>query len=138
MQYRGPNNDTCENPSLEFLRTIIFERGHDYWDQGSGDSGLWPEVGEPLIFFYDHPHGFYMGFSPGGDVEVVPYDGGPCDEVVTHFVGGEPMRRPRACFISREQAWDIVQEFVCHHRRSPRFTWTSIGDLDFETGYDAA
>lgn len=68
----------------------------------------------------------------------MPYDGTPCDVTVTHYVGGEPMRRPRACFVSREQAWDVVQEFVLHGRRSPRFKWVSVGDLDFDTGYETA
>ena len=137
MYYRGPSGEKEDRPSLEFLRGIIFERGGEYWNEGGGDAGLWPLSGEPLIFFYVHPHGFYMSFLPDRDVEVVPYGGGSCEEVVMQYVGGEPMRRPRACFISREQAWDVVQEFVCHGRRSPRFNWVSIGDLKFYGGDDA-
>ena len=40
ITYNGPTGDHIENPSLEFIKDIIFNKDEDYWKKGSGDSGI--------------------------------------------------------------------------------------------------
>jgi len=132
VSYRGPLGDTCENPDKEFLQSIV-EKPAGYWTQGGGDSCL--EVAgsnERMLFFYDEPFGFFIMMHP--DYEVVVK---PCDAVKTveHRVGGEPMKVPSCSYVSRDEALNLMLEFVSLRKRPESVEWQDMYDIDFDHGF---
>ena len=58
------------------------------------------------------------------------YDGSGPQPRVKHYLGGEPMYLPAGCFVSRDLAWEIVQDFLRSQQPSPAVQW--ISSLEFE------
>ncbi|MDE1465390.1 hypothetical protein [Spartinivicinus poritis] len=115
------------------MKTIVLGESADYWKKGSGDSGIEIEgVDDRLIFFADEPHGFFVMFHP--DYEV-PYSEAQSFSVVEHTVGGEPMRVPTCCYLSRDMAWDIIEHFLDNHQKHPRLNWVDLYDIDFDHSF---
>ena len=146
MTYSGPDGSVVVKPSPEFLEHLIFGGRGRHWRLGNGDSGLAVEEhrgggrargaratrqnlpNEPtLAFFLVERHGFFFAyFRPGRNAEqFVPFAGGERRPWVEHVVGGATMYVPRACFVSRPFAWEIVRYFVRTRRRSPAVPWVS-------------
>jgi hypothetical protein len=132
-----PNTgDDIVNPNLNLLKDVIFNYNANYWSmqEGTGDSGikivnngidLW------LIFFYDEPYGFFLYY----DVQFVPIQKGiplKDDIVVEHLVGGEPMRIPSICYRNREEAWEIVLDFINEQKMNQKFNWVRLDDIEYD------
>jgi hypothetical protein len=133
ITYDNPTGDSIKNPSLEYLKEIILTKDADFWKKGSGDSGIEIEgVDERLIFFYDEPYGFFIMRHPD---YLAPYDENIKIEVVEHKVGGEPMRIPSCCYVSREKAFEIIREFIETEQIPTNINWTDIYDIDFDHGF---
>lgn len=133
ITYDNPTGDSIKNPSLEYLKEIILTKDADFWKKGSGDSGIEIDgVDERLIFFYDEPYGFFIMRHPD---YLAPYDENIKIEVVEHKVGGEPMRIPSCCYVSREKAFEIVREFIETEQIPVNINWTDIYDIDFDNGF---
>jgi hypothetical protein len=138
LWYCGPVNDDIFNPSLEDLRRVIFDTEESYWQVGSGDSGLHNMTAERVLlgghpsleFFLAPSCGFTFTFISQGEWWLPFNKSVPGDPVVTHYVGGDPLRRPRACFVSREVAWEIVQEFVRTRSLPTLGHWVRSSELD--------
>ncbi len=130
--YRGPLGDTRDDPDEDFLRSIV-EKPAEYWAQGGGDSCL--EVAgsnERMLFFCDEPFGVFIMMHP--DYEVVVK---PCGAITTveHRVGGEPMKVPSCSYMSREEALDLMLEFVSLGRRPTSVEWREMYQIDFDHGF---
>ncbi|MDP4181589.1 MAG: hypothetical protein Q8942_10890 [Bacillota bacterium] len=134
ITYDNPTGDSIKNPSLEYLKDIIFNQEADFWKKGSGDSGIEIEgLDERLIFFYDEPYGFFIMRHPD---YLAPYDESVEIEVVEHKVGGEPMRVPSCCYVSRERAFEIISEFITTEQIPENINWTDIYEIEgFDSGY---
>jgi hypothetical protein len=133
ITYDNPTGDSIKNPSLEYLKEIVLTKDADFWKKGSGDSGIEIEgVDERIIFFYDEPYGFFIMRHPD---YLAPYDENIKIEVVEHKVGGEPMRIPSCCYVSREKAWEIIREFIETEQIPTNINWTDIYDIDFDHGF---
>ncbi len=133
MFYRGPLGDTREDPDLAFLRTIA-DKPADYWAQGGGDSCL--EVlgsGERLLFFAHEPHGFFLMMHPDYEVIIQNSQG---IETVEHRVGGEPMRVPSCSFVTRDEAYALMVEFVTTGARPGSVQWQDMYELEFDHGFE--
>ena len=138
----GPS-ENIENPPEEHLRRMIFQFDAAFWNAGCGDAGLnvarpawsqdeYPDDDPALIFFFEPGAGFFFQFQfADGDV-LVPYDGTGYADLVAHHVGGEPFWVPRACFVSREIAWEIVKNYIDHREPNPRVMWVPFDDLKYE------
>jgi hypothetical protein len=147
MTYFAPRGDTIIDPTVEALEPIIFGEQDGYWRCGSGESSLGvvehrgkkhtAEVeGEPvLIFFLVERHGFFFTyFQPTESVtphQFVPFAGGNCRPWVGHDIGGVSFYAPRACFVSRPFAWEVVQEFLRSKGRSQAVPWVDRFFLEF-------
>ncbi|HSV16119.1 MAG TPA: hypothetical protein VLI90_17795 [Tepidisphaeraceae bacterium] len=147
MTYTGPDGSVVPRPDEELLERIIRQERGRYWRVGSGGSGLavielkgkdkrtrQAIDGEPaLAFFLVEPHGFFFTFfEPGKFVEqLVPFAGGTSRPWVEHVVCGLEMYVPRACFVPRNTAWEIIQEFTRTKQRSRAVTWVNRSTLDF-------
>lgn len=146
MTYSGPDGTTVANPSLDFLEGIIFRERNRYWRVGSGNSelsvvehkgkkhvALLPK--EPaLSFWLVERHGFFFIYFDKTKKHVeqfVPFAGGKCRPWVEHVICGDAFYSPRACFVSRAFAWEIVQEFLRSKERSRAVTWVNRFSLQF-------
>jgi hypothetical protein len=137
ITYNGPTGDPVENPSTDFIKDIIFNKNADYWEKGSGDSGIEIEgLDEQLVFFYDEPYGFFIMRHPdylvpvanevSGGIPKEPYDEEIKIEVVEHRVGGEPMKVPSCCYVSRDKAFEIISVFINTEQIPENINWTDI------------
>lgn len=147
MTYSSPGGEQIIDPTLEALEPIIFKERNGYWRCGCGDSTLGVVEhrgkvrsarleGEPvLMFFLVERHGFFfIYFQPTGSItptQYVPFAGGDCRPWVRHNIGGDDFYAPRACFVSRPFAWEVVQEFLRSKSRSPAVPWVDRFSLDF-------
>ena len=147
MTYTGPDGSVVAHPTDEFLEGITRREHGRYWRVGSGDSALAVMElkgkdkktrqaidGEPALAFYlVEPHGFFFTyFEPGKFVEqFVPFAGGTSRPWVEHSVGGLEMYVPRACFVPRDTAWQIVHEFMRTKQRSRAVKWVNRSTLEF-------
>jgi hypothetical protein len=146
MTYSGPDGAKVANPSVDFLEGIIFRERNRYWSVGSGDSELSVvdhRGKETIAIIHDEPalafwlverHGFFFIYIDKRKKQVeqfVPFAGGESKPWVEHIVGGVEMYVPRACFVSRPFAWEVVQEFLRTKKRSPSIPWVSRFALEF-------
>ncbi len=128
--YNGPIGDAVENPDEKFIEDIVFNKGEEYWKQGSGDSCFEIEgCDEWLIFFYDEPFGFFIMRHPD---YLVPMDESIKIETVQHLVGGEPMNIPTCSYVSRETAYKIIKTYIDTEEIDDSINWVDLYDIDFD------
>ncbi|MCY8093427.1 hypothetical protein [Bacillus haynesii] len=133
ITYNGPVEEPIENPNDDFIRSIIFEKGEDYWKQGSGDSCFEVEgCAEWLIFFYDEPYGFFIMRHPD---YLVPMNKNVEIETVEHLVGGEPMKVPSCSYVDRDSAYRIINEFITTKSMQTFMEWVDLYEIDFDHGF---
>lgn len=134
IRYNGPIETEKQNPSLEYIRDIIFNRGEKYWKQGGGDSCIEIDgIEERLIFFYDEPYGFLVMRHPD---YLVPIDRSISIKTVEHMVGGEPMRIPTCSYISREKAFEIINNFINNKNIEELVEWIDLYEIEFNHGFN--
>jgi len=147
MTYSAPGGGTIIDPTVEALEQIIFAERNGYWQCGCGDSSLGVVEhrgkrqigrieGEPvLMFFLVERHGFFFTyFQPTESItpaQFVPFAGGDCRPWVRHNIGGDSFYAPRACFVSRSFAWEVVLEFLRTKGRSRAVPWVDRFSLEF-------
>lgn len=131
--YNGPIGEMVENPTEDFLKDIVFNKGEEYWKMGSGDSCIEIQKSdERLVFFYDEPYGFFIMRHP--DYFVI-YDKSIEIKTVEHRIGGEPMQIPTCSYVDREKAYAIISDYI-YHRKVPEWVeWVDLYDIDFEYGF---
>lgn len=84
-----------------------------------------------LILFYDGDYGFFLYH----DTEFVPVKKGIAKadrEVVEHIVGSNPMKVPSIAYRSRQEGWEIIDEFIKTGDRLNKFNWVRLSDIEFE------
>ena len=129
ITFYGPDGENIENPSDDFIKEFTNKEA-DYWQQGSGDSSFEADnCDEALIIFYEEPYGFLILRHPD---YLVPYDEDKDNESVEHDVGGEPMVVPACSFVSREDAYKIITEYVKKQKFAKKYNWTDLYEIDFE------
>lgn|GEM_PF-6388612 len=146
MTYHGPDGAMTSDPTLDFLEHIIFRTRDRYWQAGSGDSTLSvveQKGTKDVQILHDEPamsfwlverHGFFFTYFEKSAKDVkqfVPFAGGDCKPWVEHGVGGLEVYVPRACFVSRPFAWEVVHEFCRSKMRSPAVPWVNRSALEF-------
>jgi hypothetical protein len=139
VSYCAPSGEAIENPSLEFLRELIFKERSDYWEIGSGDASLQYRDGKResiMALMFSPEHGFHLQHSQQMmPLEYfVPSSGDELKPITTVVVGAEPMKLPVAFFLSRELAWVAVEEFYRTGNRTPKVKWVMLDEQvwDFE------
>jgi hypothetical protein len=136
--FRPTLGDEIYGSSIETIKKIIFENDADYWSMKEGKGGesaikIEGSKIDPLIFFYDEPYGFFLYY----DVQFVPIQKGiplKDDIVVEHLVGGEPMRVPSICYRTREEAWEIVLDFINEQKMNEKYNWVPLADIEYDIG----
>ncbi len=132
--YNGPIESEKRNPSLEYIKNIIFEQSEKYWKQGGGDSCIEVDGNEErLIFFFDEPYGFFVMRHPD---YLVPIDRNISIKTVEHIVGGEPMKIPTCSYISREKMYKIIFEFINNNDIEQLVEWIDLYDIEFNHDFN--
>lgn len=141
LTYQNPDGEEVP-PRQEELRAIIFDQGTDYY-ANSGSASLYGTARDSrgvvvyglhntphLCWFFEEPFGFHFSFDPPNGPRQLTYDGSGPQPRVKHYLGGEPIYLPRGCFVSRDLAWTIVEEFLRTQQPSSAVKW--ISTFDFE------
>jgi Immunity protein Imm1 len=141
LTYCNPDGEESR-PEPEKLCAIISEEGPDYY-ANSGAASLYGTARDqrgvvvysahntPLLcWFLEEPYGFHFSFNPPKGTRQLTYDGSEPQPRVEHYMGGELTYLPVGCFVSRDLAWEVVQEFLRSQRPSPAVQW--ISSLEFE------
>jgi hypothetical protein len=141
LTYYSPEGEFIRNPPEDMLRNLIFEYGQDYFQSGWGggalsimrylqDGGITNDRSEPsLEFTFLDWHGFYFHHHDWGEGYHVPWDGSGRRELVEYWCGGNPERAPVACFVSRANAWAIMDCYRKTRRRWEGVQWISANNL---------
>jgi hypothetical protein len=118
-----------ENPSPDWLKSLIYNRGDDFWDVGAGDTGidfyLNGEQKAHINLKGIERYGFMVNHEYCG--EAGPYrvltTGEQTDEVVKAVVGGEPHPCFRKYFVPKETAWEAIEHFLHTGERKKDLHW---------------
>src|SRR5262245_4058088 len=117
------------NPSQESLRDLVLKSGDDFWAAGSGQAALEFKGNEPasrLLLMGLQSAGFFLIYEPAqGDSlnSVDPAKPAATEDMVTVYIGGEPMEVPRHNFLDRETAWRVIGDFLHDGQPSSRVQW---------------
>lgn len=135
LKYIPPSGEELTNPSLDFLRKVIFDYDPIYWLKNSGDSALIIEDNGPLkskmlIFFYDEPYGFFAYYE-GVYVSVKKNTPLKDENVIKHKVGGEPMGVPSICYRTKVEMWEILIDFIDRQKMCEKYTWVELSQIDY-------
>jgi hypothetical protein len=117
------------NPPEESLRELVLKRGDDFWATGSGQAALefkGKGAGSRLLLMGLQSAGFFLIYEPaqGNSLSSIdPAKRAAEEDVVTVYVGGEPLEVPRNCFLVRETAWRVIGDFLHDGLPSSRVQW---------------
>jgi len=99
----------------------VLDLDYKNWEQGSGDSAFHSDKGESLIFFKLEKGFFVMELSSYLSPKISDNS-----EALKHFVSGEPMTIPKKCICSKNQAYDIIVEFLINKKLHEKYDWLEI------------
>lgn len=129
ITFDSPLGDGEENPDPSWMRKLIFARGDDFWDVGSGQA--------VLNYYQDDEQTSYLhlkGLEEYGfmidhryktkDDRIHTLRGGErTGETVTAHIGGEPAEYYREYFVGRETAWEAIEYFLQTGKRRADLLW---------------
>lgn len=122
-----PDGKEQVNPATESLRDFVLNRGDEFWATGSGQAALefkGAEAGSRLLLTGLQSAGFFLIYEAAeGDPLAATNPTTTDQEMITVYVGGEPMEIPASNFLDRETAWRIIGDFLHDGKPSPRVTW---------------
>jgi hypothetical protein len=124
--YKAPNDRTfVTDPTPEELESELRDQSHSYWQQGgNGEATLDAGSGEPSLWISQPESGlFFMTFSHPPANWLVPYNGGPCEELVADERGGDPFLIPRACLVDTTRAIAVIRFFLAFKQPAPEVMW---------------
>jgi hypothetical protein len=86
------------------------------------------------MFFLAPEQGFFFTYFVPRPVRVaqrVPFADEECRPWVRYNIGADSFYAPRACFVSRTFAWEVVWEFVRSRQWSPAVPWADRFGLEY-------
>ena len=83
-----------------------------------------------LCWFLEEPFGFHFVYDSAEGARQLTYDGSGTQPRVKHYLGGNPIYLPRGCFVSKDLAWEVVQEFLRTQQFSAIVKWISSGEFE--------
>jgi hypothetical protein len=141
LVYRNPDGQE-RYPQPAELRKVIYECPPEYY-ANSGAASLYGSARDSrgvlvysahntphLCWFLEEPYGFHFAFDPPEGDRQLTYDGSGPQPRVEHCVGGQPIYLPRGCFVSRDLAWEVIEEFLRTQQPNPAVPWISSVELE--------
>lgn len=132
MRLDGPDDRAVLiDPTPEQLEKLLRNEPHAYWQQGgNGEAMLDAGPGESkLLMKQPEPGWFFFTLLQPSKNDLVPYNGGSCEELVKDERGGDPFYIPRACLVHTEQAVAVVRTFLADRRPTSAITWQYWDEL---------
>ena len=129
-------------PHPEELRKVIYEQPPEYY-YNSGAASLYGTARDSrgylaysihntpsLCWFMEKPFGFHFIYDSAQGARQLTYDDSGPQPRVKHYLGGNPIYLPRGCFVSKDLAWEVVQEFLRTQQTSAVVKWISSGEFE--------
>jgi hypothetical protein len=126
LRYDAPDDRTVlTDPAPEQLERELRDRPHAYWQQGgNGEAVLDAGPGEPSLWIKQpEPGRFFLTYSHPPANWLVPYSGGPREDLIRDERGGDPFLIPRACLVGTDEAVEAVRFFLEARRPGPGLAW---------------
>ena len=127
-----PDGLDIEDPSLQEIRLLIFERGADYWCGECGTAGFFYRDGEleaQLVLVFCENHGFHLTYITIDEQKVLRKDNKRAD-VLEVYVGGEPTNLPINEFADLETTWSAVRVFIASGKMNEKLNWVEQSYVD--------
>jgi hypothetical protein len=110
-----------------------------YWCVGSGDGSLEAKVGSGIValsLVLKEPYGFLLQYgmydSTDDFVSITSTD---FSTTVQASLGGNPWVVPTGFFVSREKAWEAIEDFCQSGQMSKSLTWGRLADQQWDSDY---
>jgi hypothetical protein len=121
-----------QDPPLGVLRQRILHGDDKYWSVGSGEGVIEADVAGQTVtlsLLLKEECGFLLQYGAYDSTDDFVTLGPPDYSVTVEvWIGGDPWIVPVAFFVSREKAWEAVQEF-CHFGKMPQCVeWGRLAD----------
>jgi hypothetical protein len=128
ITFISPDGSDQTAPDPSFLHDLIRTSGDDYWQSGAGDAALWFEWEDGsrarLIMMEDENFGFFLLYEhPKNGDYFCPEGPGESDQLVTIYMGGEPIEINARHFLPSDQTWQTVEYFMKTGERDPNVDW---------------
>jgi Immunity protein Imm1 len=136
--YQPPAGPRIRNARIEVILSDVRDRDEAYWNQGNCHAAV--HLGTNLSFdpcltiLFKDGYGFHITTRETHDEVTESFIASGCDDyedVVRVWVGQNYLRLPRAFFVSRERAVQVVSTFCTTGKRDPTVTWLPDNDLDW-------
>ena len=137
LRFLPPIGDDIDLKDLDKVRDLVFHRGEEYWNSGSGEAGLdRTERNETakLRLVFDKSLGFYIVYIDQKGERFTSLGTGVPARIVSPFVGGDPLPLPSKFFVPIELAWRVIEEFCNTGNRSSQISWLVSKDLNWNFG----
>lgn len=127
MQYKysSPIGLDVITDKLSFLEEVL-KKPVTHWEQQAGDSGIFLE-GENYLIFFKTPEGIFIEHFPSATSPLIREDFDTVKEI-THYVGGEPMTVPDICLCSEAVALKVFKHFIETGERIGDYKWVDISN----------
>ena len=133
LAFEGTDGELTYHPTLEIVRELL-DLDQDYWLGGSGSAmigwviernpGFSINFNRPTLHIAVHePYGVWILYREGNVERYVFDETAPEDLLVVRYMGGEPAVFPRAFFVSRPIAEQVIEEFLRSEGMSPAIAW---------------
>jgi hypothetical protein len=118
-----------ENPNIEWLKNLIFNKGDDFWDVGAeqggvnffeNDSDEWAKCYLSLKGL--EKYGFMIDYVIDHEYHTLKF-GERTGETVEASIGGNPHLYYREYFVTREMAWEAIEYFMEKGEMKPSLKW---------------
>jgi hypothetical protein len=142
--YEGTDGDVIVNPELAVVQDCL-RRDDDYWEGGSGsayigtvrllDPGYTTLFDRPCFHIMVHrPYGVALTYQRGGDVRMTYQDSLPDDQLIIHYLGGQPACIPLRCFVPEQAAVNAIAQFLNAEQLPACVEWRRRKEASFD-GY---
>lgn len=134
ITYCAPDDgENYENLSLETLRNLFFNLDGTYWCSGSGQASLEFYNGNfhsTLFIMYSSIAGFCIKYQSkeGSFYATNPFYE---KEVISVYVGGEPLSLEKKFFLLKELAFQVICIFYEDGSMADIYQWTPVKNVKY-------
>jgi hypothetical protein len=136
--YQPPVGSLIQGATVQRILDDVLNRDESYWGSENCHGAIYLgtnlSFAPTLVIVYKEGLGFHLQLSEVDGTAsdtFIPSGNDDYQDVVRVWVGQNEMRLPRAFFIDRVQASQIVEAFCRTGRRDPGFNWIRKRDSDW-------
>lgn len=129
-------NEEIINQDFKYVKSLIEEKGMDYWGAGSGQSVLKYEdtdIKSTMYIMMAEGYGFYLEYFNNASY-YIPIFGDDYNDVTEIYVGGDPILVPRAFFLDIKNTVTQVKEFFNCGKVANNVKWIKRSEVNWQYG----